>query len=170
MTNSFDTAPSVRLIANACRTKTRLGELPPGMRPATLDEGYDIQDALIAELADPVVGWKLGQGSPKGLRTAGLERALVGRVLASRRHPAGSSIALPVADPRKRVEHLVALRIVRHVMASVGGSRFREVKNRRIGRELPDQDASGLGNECVPPSPNRPSDARRPDASTTQAS
>ena len=110
MTAPFDPAPAARLIAAACRTKTRLAELPAACRPATLDQGYDIQDRLIGELADPVTGWKLGQGSPKGLRAAGLERALVGRVLAARCHPAGSTIRLPVAAP-VTVEIEIAFRL-----------------------------------------------------------
>lgn len=64
------------------------------MRPSTLDQGYDVQDRLVALCKDPVAGWKLGQGSPKAMRAAKLERPLVGRVLASRCHPAGSTIAV----------------------------------------------------------------------------
>ena len=111
----FAAAPAAaRLIGEACSTRTRLTELPGELRPRTLDEGYDIQDRLIADIDDPVTGWKLGQGSPKGLRTAGLERALVGRVTASRCHPAGNDIQLPVKAP-VTVEIEIAFRLGRDI-------------------------------------------------------
>ena len=110
MPHSHNADAAARVIAAAVRSKTRLTALDAGVRPATLDEGYDIQDALIAELADPVTGWKLGQGSPKGLRSAGLERALVGRVTASRCHAAKSTITLAVAAP-VTVEIEIAFRL-----------------------------------------------------------
>ena len=114
MTKSFDARPAALLIAAACRSHTRLDALPAADRPVTLDKGYDIQDSLIAELGDPVVGWKLGQGSPKGLRTASLERALVGHVLASRCHAAGRTIPLPVAAP-VTVEIEIAFELARDI-------------------------------------------------------
>lgn len=94
VTTSFDPAPAARLLVDASRAGTQIAGLADAMRPATLDQGYDVQDRFVALDGDPVAGWKLGQGSPKGLRAARLERPLVGRVLRSRCHQAGGEIAV----------------------------------------------------------------------------
>ena len=62
----------------------RLDAFSADLRPRTLSEGYDVQDAFIAMTGDAVAGWKLGVGSPAAMRKAGTERALIGRLLGSR--------------------------------------------------------------------------------------
>ena len=62
----------------------RFDALSADLRPRTLSEGYDVQDAFIAMTGDVVAGWKLGVGSPAAMRKAGTERALIGRLLCSR--------------------------------------------------------------------------------------
>lgn len=94
MTNSFDPSAAARLLVDTCKSGTQITGLSEAMRPATLDQGYDIQDRYVLLDGDPVAGWKLGQGSPKGMRAAKLERPLVGRVLKSRCQPSGSDFAV----------------------------------------------------------------------------
>ncbi len=73
--------------------------LPPELRPGTIDEGYDIQDRLVALLGDRVAGWKLGVGSPKQRAETGAGASIAGRVLASRCHKPGETVLLPDQAP-----------------------------------------------------------------------
>ena len=98
-TTAFDPAPAAALLHQAWRNGTQMAELPLQVRPQTLDEGYDVQDRLIAEMKDEVAGWKLGVGSPLAMRSGGLLRPLVGRVLKSHCYKSGDTIGLPNAYP-----------------------------------------------------------------------
>lgn len=73
--------------------------LPPELRPATIDDGYDIQDRFIAGLGLPIAGWKLGVGSPKQRAETGAGGSIAGRIFAGRAHPPGDTIALPDRAP-----------------------------------------------------------------------
>jgi 2-keto-4-pentenoate hydratase len=110
----FDPAPAGSLLADAWRSGSQLAELPVEIRPRTLDEGYDVQDCLIEELGGDVVGWKLGVGSPKAKREAGLSRAIAGRVLGAHRYRAGETVRLANASPAT-VEFEVAFVLARDV-------------------------------------------------------
>jgi 2-keto-4-pentenoate hydratase len=66
-------------------------ELPEAIRPKTLAEGYDVQDALVGEIGTRAEGWKLGVGSRSGMRAANIDRPLVGRVVAPRVHRSGDT-------------------------------------------------------------------------------
>lgn len=90
----FDPAPAAAMLATAWRADAQIAELPPAIRPSTLREGYDVQDRLLADLGERIVGWKLGVGSPNGMRNARIDRALIGRVVESRCFAAGATIAL----------------------------------------------------------------------------
>jgi 2-keto-4-pentenoate hydratase len=98
-TAPFDPAQAAVLLARAWRTGTQITELPADVRPRTLDEGYDVQDSLIAQMGEPVAGWKLGVGSPGAMRSGGLARPLVGRLLASHVHRSCATVPLPTAAP-----------------------------------------------------------------------
>jgi 2-keto-4-pentenoate hydratase len=97
-TPRYDPAPAARALADAWRSGKQLTELPVEIRPRGLDEGYDLQDALMREMAEPIAGWKLGVGSRAALRSTGLQRPLVGRLLASHVHGNGSVVRLPNAS------------------------------------------------------------------------
>lgn len=65
--------------------RTRLAErrieaLPPALRPATLDEGYAIQDAMAAVAEQPVFGWKIAATSAAGQKHIGVTEPLAGRL------------------------------------------------------------------------------------------
>jgi 2-keto-4-pentenoate hydratase len=109
----FDPAPAASQLAAAWRAGRQLTELPEAMRPRTLTEGYDLQEAFIASMGD-AAGWKLGVGSPAAMRGAGLERPLVGRVLASRLHRAGEAVKMPSRAP-VTVEFEVAFVLARDI-------------------------------------------------------
>jgi 2-keto-4-pentenoate hydratase len=96
MTRSDDAA---LYLADLWRSGRQVDALPPDLRPASVADGYDIQDRFIAALGEKVVGWKLGVGSRKGKIDSGVGRAIAGRVLASRCVPSGSTVQLPDAAP-----------------------------------------------------------------------
>jgi 2-keto-4-pentenoate hydratase len=110
----FDPAPAGSLLAEAWRSGSQLAELPIEIRPRTLEEGYDVQDCLIEQLGGDIVGWKLGVGSPKAKREAGLARAIAGRVLGAHRYRPGDTVRLASAHPAT-VEFEVAFVLARDV-------------------------------------------------------
>lgn len=114
MGSRFDPAPAGSLLAEAWRSGRQLAALPIEMRPRTLDEGYDVQDCLVDQLGGDVVGWKLGVGSPKAKREAGLARAIAGRVLGAHRYRQGDTVRLASANPAT-VEFEVAFELARDV-------------------------------------------------------
>ena len=95
---SFDPGPAASLLAKTWRDSGQIKELPEAMRPRTLAEGYDAQEALVAEMGG-VAGWKLGLGSAAGMRGGGLDRPLAGRVLRAYMHAKGDTVRLPNAAP-----------------------------------------------------------------------
>ncbi|WP_407158531.1 hydratase [Bradyrhizobium sp. STM 3557] len=73
--------------------------MPQAIRPANIDQGYDVQDRLVDLLGVPVVGWKLGVGSAKLKQQSGVGRSIAGRVLKHRRHDPGATVKLSFAAP-----------------------------------------------------------------------
>ncbi|HWL83148.1 MAG TPA: fumarylacetoacetate hydrolase family protein [Roseomonas sp.] len=86
-------------LAALWRSGEQIEALPPELRPADLNAGYDIQDALIAQIGEPVVGWKLGLGSYRQRREIGFGRPVAGRVLGCRRFRMGDTVPVPDAAP-----------------------------------------------------------------------
>ena len=67
---TFDPRPAAKLLAEAWRSGNAIDTLADGIRPGNVHEGYDIQDLFMAEIAQPIVGWKLGLGSaPQKVQT-----------------------------------------------------------------------------------------------------
>lgn len=99
MTSAFDPEPAALLLAQVWRGSQQIAELPQAVRPANIDQGYDIQDRLVEVLGGPVIGWKLGVGSAKLKQQSGVGRSIVGRVLKSRRHDPGATVRLSFAAP-----------------------------------------------------------------------
>jgi len=62
------------------REERRIDHLPPELRPATLAEGYDIQDAMVAAAGQPVTGWKIAATSTVGQKHIGVTEPLSGRL------------------------------------------------------------------------------------------
>jgi 2-keto-4-pentenoate hydratase len=96
--SAYDPDPAARLLVQAWREGKQLQELPAEARPASLDQGYDLQDRFIESLGG-AAGWKLGVGSPANLRAFKLERPLAGRVVASRQFRSGDTVTLRGAAP-----------------------------------------------------------------------
>src|SRR3954470_7526866 len=95
----FDPAPAAAILAAAWSAGTLLTELPAAVRPRTMAEGYDVQDRFVAELGQPVVGWKLGVGSALQKRQSGVGRSIAGRILGPYLYRSGDTVPLPHAAP-----------------------------------------------------------------------
>ena len=79
----------------------RLSALPAECRPATLSEGYAVQDAMAALVGQPLFGWKIAATSLAGQRHIGIEGPIAGRLLADRTHGVGEVV--PFGANRMRV-------------------------------------------------------------------
>ena len=95
----FDPEPASLALAAAWRSGARLTELPADVRPRTIDQGYDIQDRLIADLGLPIAGWKLGVGTPNQKRQSGIGRSIAGRILTPQVYGPGDTVPLPNGAP-----------------------------------------------------------------------
>ena len=58
----------------------RIEALPDHLRPRSLTEGYAIQDAMVADAAQPVSGWKIAATSKAGQEHIGVTEPLAGRL------------------------------------------------------------------------------------------
>lgn len=99
MSEPFDPGPAASILADAWRRGVQLKELPQSTHPATLTQGYDVQDRLIELLREPTAGWKLGVGSALQKRQSGVGRSIAGRVLSSRLYSGGDLVELPSTAP-----------------------------------------------------------------------
>jgi 2-keto-4-pentenoate hydratase len=99
MTAAFDPVPAARFLADVWHGPRQIAELPLAIRPATIDQGYDVQDRLVDLLGVPVIGWKLGVGSAKLKQQSGVGRSIAGRVLKNRRHDPDATVRLSFAAP-----------------------------------------------------------------------
>ncbi|MDP6953843.1 MAG: fumarylacetoacetate hydrolase family protein [Alphaproteobacteria bacterium] len=71
----------------------RMAALPEGLQPQTPEDGYAIQDALIAALAQPSPGWKIGGTSPLAQEMLKLDEPFAGRLLEPLRHDAPAALS-----------------------------------------------------------------------------
>jgi len=78
--NQDDKRRAAELLWRTRREERRIDHLPPELRPATLAEGYDIQDAMVAVAAQPVYGWKIAATSAAGQKHIGVTEPLSGRL------------------------------------------------------------------------------------------
>jgi 2-keto-4-pentenoate hydratase len=99
MTTAFDPEPAALLLAQLWQGSQQIAELPLAVRPANIDQGYDVQDRLVDLLGAPVIGWKLGVGSAKLKQQSGVGRSIAGRVLGNRRHDPSATVKLSFAAP-----------------------------------------------------------------------
>lgn len=60
----------------------RIGALPQALRPATLADGYAIQDVMVTCARQPVAGWKIAATSKAGQAHIGVTEPLAGRLFA----------------------------------------------------------------------------------------
>ncbi|HVO03418.1 MAG TPA: fumarylacetoacetate hydrolase family protein [Candidatus Cybelea sp.] len=78
--NHEDAARAAALLWRIRLEQRRIDALPPELRPATLNEGYAIQDAMVEIARQPVVGWKIAATSAAGQKHIGVTEPLSGRL------------------------------------------------------------------------------------------
>lgn len=114
MSATFNPGAAATLLTDALHSGVQFRDLPADAKPATLANGYDVQDRFMAALGDPVVGWKLGVGSANAMRRAQLARPLVGQVGASRCFASGDTVTVPPGAV-VTIEFEIAVRLARDV-------------------------------------------------------
>jgi len=72
---------AARALLDARRAHSRIDAIPERCRPRDVEEGYLVQDALVALSGARVVGWKLGSTTPYWQKRAGLTEPMAGRLL-----------------------------------------------------------------------------------------
>lgn len=81
--------------------QARLSALPAECKPATLDEGYAVQAAMVELAEQNIFGWKIAATSAAGQAHIGVDGPLAGRLLADRVLPDGGQV--PFASNGMRV-------------------------------------------------------------------
>lgn len=76
----------VSLLVDARRSRRSLEPLADHLRPATLAQGYELQDRLAERLGLATVGWKVGATNAPVQRALGLVEPFAGRLLADHVH------------------------------------------------------------------------------------
>lgn len=77
--NPTEIAAAAAMLA-AARAEGRKLPAPPNPAPATVEEAYGLQDALIAATDSPVVGWKIGATSARAQTMLGVDGPFIGPV------------------------------------------------------------------------------------------
>jgi 2-keto-4-pentenoate hydratase len=85
-------AEAARLLLEARREHRTIDGLPESCRPTTVDEGYAVQDALVAAWGVGVVGWKLGATTPYWQKRARLSEPMAGRLFAPMVHRGSATL------------------------------------------------------------------------------
>jgi 2-keto-4-pentenoate hydratase len=96
---TFALDAAVRRLQQAGRDGQLLIELPPEERPATVDDGYLVQTAVLAAGEESIVGWKIAGASPRCLRGDVPAVPLIGGVVPSRILRSGASLAIHAGAP-----------------------------------------------------------------------
>ena len=81
--------------------ESRIDALPPEIRPASLAEGYAIQEAMLDLAHQPAVGWKIAATSAAGQKHIGVTEPLAGRLFRDFVLPDGAR--RPIARNHMRV-------------------------------------------------------------------
>ncbi|MFT3774341.1 MAG: hypothetical protein QM820_53960 [Minicystis sp.] len=83
---------AARVLLDARRENKTIDAIPEACRPRTVDEGYAVQDALVALSGARVVGWKLGSTTPYWQKRAGLTEPMAGRLLDTMVHRGSTTL------------------------------------------------------------------------------
>jgi len=85
---------AARLLLAAWRDATRLDGLPSTCKPADLDQGYAIQDALLVATGETLAGYKIAATSVAGQQHIGITHPITGGLLNSQMHSPGAQVSL----------------------------------------------------------------------------
>ncbi|MEO0619338.1 MAG: fumarylacetoacetate hydrolase family protein [Pseudomonadota bacterium] len=90
---------AVSAFAQARKTVSTIGALAESARPASIAEGYAIQDASIAAWGRDIVGWKVGATNTAALELFGLDEPFYGPIFA------GTIFNSPATLPSGEFQH-----------------------------------------------------------------
>ena len=85
---------AAQILLSHWRAQRCIEALPESCRPATREEGYAIQDALVAQSRQSVFGWKIAATSAAGQKHIGVDGPFAGALLAARLHRNGATVPL----------------------------------------------------------------------------
>jgi len=77
---------AAKLFVQARAGRRRIDTLPEPLAPATLEDGYAVQDAYAALRGEAVAGWKIGCTSTEAQELLGVHEPVAGRIFASVLH------------------------------------------------------------------------------------
>lgn len=103
---------AARVLHEARREHRTVEAIPEACRPRTVEEGYQVQDALVRLSGARVVGWKLGATTSYWQRRASLTEPMAGRLLDTMVHQ-GSATLPGAAFHLRMVECEYAFRLAR---------------------------------------------------------
>ncbi len=104
---------SIRAFVDARAGRLSWTAIAEQLRPGTIDEGYQLQRAIHAQLGangDPRVGYKIGTTAPAGQRAFGLQEPVYAGLFGSGRSPTlAGALARPLAEPSLECEIALVL-------------------------------------------------------------
>ena len=83
---------AAEFLDRSCKAGEVIDALPDDQRPATREEGYQIQQQLEAFSSQPVFGWKIAATSAAGQAHIGIDGPIAGRVFAETVYQDGDAI------------------------------------------------------------------------------
>lgn len=89
---------AAEVIWRAWSAREAIDAIPEDCRPANIEAGYRVQDALIAVSGEAVVGYKIAATSKAGQTHLAINHPISGRILASRVFADGDTV--PISDSR----------------------------------------------------------------------
>ncbi len=102
----------------AWKTGLRLGDLPLGSRPGSLEEAYVAQARFIERTGEKAAGWKIAGASPRGLRGEHPNAPAFGTLIQSRIVDSGGVLIFPVGMTAT-LETEIAFRFGRSVSPAI---------------------------------------------------
>lgn len=83
----------VALLLEARRSRNALAELPPEIRPQSLEEGYQVQDAFVAAAGGSICGYKIAATGQVAQGLLKVDGPFYGQVLEGNRYSAPATLA-----------------------------------------------------------------------------
>ena len=150
---STTTDEAAQLLLAAWKGATRINGLPSRCRPADLDQGYAIQDALLLATGEALGGHKIAATSLAGQQHIGITHPITGGLLSSQIRSPGAQVSLSgnqmcaaeaefVFEFKARVSPRSTQYSRVEVLQAVGAL--------RLGIEIPDSRLSGFAGAGAP--------------------
>ena len=150
---STTTDEAAQLLLAAWTGTTRIDGLPLRCRPAHLDQGYAIQDALLIATGETLAGYKIAATSVAGQQHIGITHPITGGLLNSQIRSPGAQVSLSGNQMCAAEAEFVFEFKARVPPRSTQYSRvevLQAVSALRLGIEIPDSRLSGFEGAGAP--------------------